>query len=70
MSLEAVYLCIPTKQKRNRITEWGYAERIWAREDELAATPAAGRSVPRILPAEEHVDEPLVALKPRRETDS
>jgi len=68
--LEAVYLCIPTKQKGARITEWGYAEQIWAREDELAATPSAERPVPRILPAEEHVDEPVVALKPRRETDS
>lgn len=66
--LEAVYLCIPTREARDRITEWGYAQQIWAREGEEAATTE--RFEPAQLPAEELVPEPMVSLKPSQETGS
>jgi len=64
MGLEAVYLCIPSREEKGRIADWGYTHPIWTIGDGTVARP---RPTPTSLAPEEVIDEPIVRRKAREE---
>lgn len=64
--LEAVYLCVPTAVENERISEWGFAQRLWRRGD----SGLAERPVSPVAPPEPSVpiDEPAIRLRVDRQT--
>lgn len=66
--LEAVHLCIPTKETRGRISEWGYTQLVWERSAERVQTKPIGSTEPQELPPREEIQRPTVALRPQEGT--
>lgn len=62
--LEAVYLCIPSREEKDKIAEWGYTHCLWTIGQPVAArpTPLATEFEP-----EEAIEEPTVRRKQREE---
>jgi len=61
--LDAVYLCIPTREKDERITEWGFADLLWHRGGDDPTRH--GLPGPTLLTPAETIETPLVRRKRR-----
>jgi len=64
MGLEALYLCIPSREEKDKIAEWGYTHRLWATGEANAIRP---RPMPTTVAPEEVIEEPIVRRKAREE---
>lgn len=64
--LRAVYLCIPDKTDKGRISSWAFTYPIWRADDETGAVRQNDNAG---LPPEVKVDAPTVVRKPKRDRD-
>ena len=64
--LRAVYLCIPDKTDKGRISSWAFTYLIWRADDEAGTVRQNDNAG---LPPEVKVDAPAVVRKPKRDRD-
>ena len=62
--LVAVYLCVPSREEKDKIAEWGFTHLLWSVGETLATKPT-----PMTMPVEpeEVIDEPTIRRKQREE---
>jgi len=62
--LEAVYLCVPSREEKDKIAEWGFTHQLWAVGQVLATGPSP---MTMTVEPEEVIDEPTIRRKQREE---
>lgn len=66
--LEALYLCIPSREEKDKIAEWGYTHSLWTIDDVIVPRPSrTPLPVTTAIEPEELIAEPTVRRKEREQ---